>query len=190
MHGAPYKHRHLPTRHSLPNRPNSYNIHEHLNNFQNSSRVLQQSFIGERERANLVVRQARFFYVYVCMYVSIRHICCPLTVMFYVTSNFTHPSTTTCIMLQPCVCLCPSWILKELCASVALRKVERPGSSSWQGTELERRASETAETRERRLARDRERCKVQRPGSSGWQGTELDSESVMLLRLWKHVTVG
>ena len=54
----------------------------------------------------------------------------------------------------------------------------------------ERRASETAETRDRRLARDRERCKVQRPGRSGWQGAELDSESVELLRLRKHVTVG
>ena len=54
----------------------------------------------------------------------------------------------------------------------------------------ERRASETSETRERRLARDRERCKVQRPGSSGWQGTELDSESVVLLRLWKHASEG
>ena len=84
-------------------------------------------------------------FLYVCMLSAV----CPLTVMFYVSSNFTHPSTTS--MLYTALRL--SWILKEMCASVALRKAERPGSS-------------------------------------GWQGTELDSESVVLRRLRKLVSVG
>ena len=46
--------------------------------------------IGERERANLVVQLAQFFYIYICIYIcndgTVAH-----TVMFYVSSNFTCP---------------------------------------------------------------------------------------------------
>ena len=76
-----------------------------------------------------------FLYVcmYVCMYVSIRHVCCPLTVMFYVTSNFTHPSTTA----------------TALRLSLSVMDSER--------TVRECRSSESGEAREQRLARDRAR---------------------------------
>ena len=39
-------------------------------------------FIGERERANLVVQQARFFYIYIYIYPALMY-----AVMFYVILN-------------------------------------------------------------------------------------------------------
>ena len=93
--------------------------------------------IGEWERANLVVRLAR---MYICMYVSIRRCALSTTVMFYVTSNFTHsidPSTTCIAIIKPYVCL------------LSVMDSER--------TVRERRSSESAEAREQQLARDRAR---------------------------------
>ena len=46
------------------------------------------TIIGERERANLVVQPARFFHLFIYIYIymddAVAH-----TVMFYVSSNFT-----------------------------------------------------------------------------------------------------
>ena len=48
-----------------------------------SNKQLGHSFIAERERANLVVQLARFFYIYNYIYLSV----CRHTVMFYIILN-------------------------------------------------------------------------------------------------------
>ena len=111
--------------------------------------------VGERERANLVVQLARFFYIYIYFSTGAAH-----TVMFYVFLNQRTPGGLhTSEFSSVFFFLCGSLMDSE-CTAANVQTLVDDGtapSAAVSQTARRRRASESTEARERRLERERAR---------------------------------